>query len=307
MKTDEHIGNEDCRQAAKLAARHILNQWETPERMGFDAAILLGSGWGRALQLQNEVSIPLARIPGFSKLRYLKAEKGHELVVRAGIIGDGLKVCMVGRIHLYQQAYGRPHDDVRQMVRLESEMLYQLLPHAVIVTAGVGALPQPWWRHKTHKVGDIVVCTGFITKYAPRLPLYDGDGFPTPAYAVSQSLKDIALRTDDGKGCALQTAIHIMLPGPNIEGLLDKTLLGREGGTVVGLSILETMAVGSLYPGIPSLALALITNGWEEKHDHDAVTAAGDKEASRLADVLTQIISQNSLGKFPVETGEATL
>lgn len=306
MKTDR-IGNEDCRQAAKLAARHILNQWKTPERMGFDAAILLGSGWGRALQLQDEVSIPLARIPGFSKLRYLKAEKGHELVVRAGIIGHGLKVCMVGRIHLYQQAYSRPHDDVRQMVRLESEMLYQLLPRAVIVTAGVGALPQPWWRHRAHMVGDIVVCTKFISRYAPKLPLYDGDGFPTPAFAVSRTLSDIALRTNDANGSSLQPAVHVMMPGPNIETPLDKKLMGREGGTVVGLSILETLAVGSLYPGIPSLALALVTNGWEEKHDHDAVTAAGDKEASRLADVLTQIVSQNSLGKLPVETGEATL
>src|SRR5688572_2702898 len=84
--------------AAADAARTFLHRTGLGENAPLaDTAIVLGTGWGRKLVLQRERPLPLKFLPGFEGLGMLK---GHDRVLRSGVL-DGRPVLVVdGRVHL---------------------------------------------------------------------------------------------------------------------------------------------------------------------------------------------------------------
>jgi len=282
--------NQKCQSDAESIAQKIRKHLNF-ERV--DVVLIPGTGWGGIAEgLQQSRTISLIDVSGLGELQFLQAVSGHSFGATYGTLGTKT-VLTIGRVHLYQDPYGdvRPNT-ARNLSRLLSEAALRLKPKAFIVTAGVGALPH---ERKTYNVGDVAVIRNFITVYAPKLPLFDGDDFKAPQFTISNRLAAIAENpTLPGPGCVQPNAVHVMVKGPNIETNLDKLKLAAEGGTVVGLSILPEVAVASLYEdsGTEVLALALVTNGWVEKHDHKKVKVTGEEETAVLEEYLTAIIAQ---------------
>jgi purine-nucleoside phosphorylase len=240
-------------------------------------AIVLGTGWGDALALEDARSIAMTDLPGFAGLGALA---GHQRRVETGTL-DGIEVVLLrGRVHLNEH----PSDPALPlMVRLQIEMLLALGVTTLVLTAGVGGLGTGV------RAGDLVVIDGFITLFAPPLPLFAGE-FEEADTVLDQELRRIALTTDDGD-LPRQGGGYAMLRGPNFESRrYDKRLLRAFGARVVGMSVLPEACVAMLHPGTRVLALGYVTNDDVEEHSHEKNVGRAKDEGEKLGQYLTEVI-----------------
>jgi len=266
--------NERKREAI-LAADFVRNLCPKLKLQDNLIGVILGTGWD-VLQNRETREIPLSDIPGFNSLPELD---GHARVLSIGYIAGKLVIALRGRIHLNEA----PNDpNITRMVRLQTEMLIELGVKTLIVTSAVGSLSMML------KVGTIAIIDGFITLYAPEMPLWAGE-FCSPDDAISQELIKIA---SDAQREEINTSIvsHVMLRGPFFEGRkYDKPLLAESGGKVVGMSMLPEACVAALC-GIKILCLGFITNSMFEIHSHETNQARAKKVSTHLGDYLIRII-----------------
>lgn len=239
--------------------------------------IILGTGWD-VLQNRETRDIPLSDIPGFSGLSELN---GHARVLSIGYIAGKLVIALRGRIHLNEA----PNDpNIARLVRLQTELLIELGVKTLIVTSAVGSLSMML------EVGTIAIIDGFITLYAPEMPLWAGE-FCSPDDAIDEKLIDIASAAQREE-TRTHVVSHAMLRGPFFEGRkYDKPLLAESGAKVVGMSMLPEACVAALR-GIKILCLGFITNSMFEVHSHETNQARAEKVSAHLADYLIRIISR---------------
>lgn len=272
-------------QAADLL-RQRLNITGNPE-----IVIMPGSGWAEALEntFVPKTRTPLNRGDIIPYSQTISCPNGHELSAAYGTIA-GRTAVVAGRIHCYQVPAEThiPDKATQHMMRTLFGALMNLGPKFFLATAGVGPLPQTQ-AGTTLGVGDIVVVDNFFTLLAPKMPLFDGDDFAVPGFAISKPAVEIALQQTLPDSHRIKAGTHVMVRGPNIETTTDKVYLGRRGFTCIGMSLVPEACVAWLY-NIPFLPLGLITNGWEEEHSHTAVTDAGKEAAPYLAPYLEALI-----------------
>lgn len=239
--------------------------------------LILGTGWGDVLEITHPITIPFANLPGFIGLEKLE---GHARELVMGIIAGKFVIALRGRVHMNEA----PNDqNIAKMVRLQVEMLFHLGVQNLIVTSAVGSLNQQI------EIGSIAVIDGFITLYAPEMPLWAGE-FCSPEDAISNKLKVIA-HEEKGK-LKLNDVGHVMLRGPFFEGRkYDKQLLVESGAKVVGMSMLPEACIASLY-GANFLGLGFVTNDMFATHSHEENLQRAKSAAKHLGSFLTRIISK---------------
>jgi purine-nucleoside phosphorylase len=263
---------------ARLHAVMLRGQLSISDKTS--TAIILGTGWGDALRLANARSIPMAQLPGFSRLGMLA---GHRREVEVGELDGREIVVLRGRIHLNEH----PTDPaVPAMVRLQTEMLCALGMRTLILTAGVGGL------RKGVQPGDLVVVDGFCSLFAPPMPLFAGE-FEEADVVLDPELIKLALRTDAGK-FPRQPGGYAMLRGPNFESRkYDKRTLRRCGMKVVGMSMLPEACVAMLFKErVRVLALGYVTNNDVEEHSHQMNVGRAKGQGDRLSQYLASIVQQ---------------
>lgn len=235
--------------SAADAIRKALNLGDGP----FPVGIVLGTGWGDALTLEDRKELPFKAIPGFSQLGTLE---GHARTVVCGRL-DGIPVVALrGRVHL-NEAPADP--DVHAMVRLQTEMLIHLGAKTLVLTCAAGSLSPKC------EVGKVVFIDGFVSLYAPPMPLFGGE-FVSPDDAIERRPRAEAMNGN------LMRCGYVMMRGPHFEGrLYDKKLLAATGVGVVGMSMLPEACVAALYKdeGVRVLPLAFVTNDAVEEHSHE--------------------------------------
>ncbi len=252
--------------------------------------LILGTGWGDVLKLRNVKEVPFKSIPGFEGLREIE---GHARRVAYGTIGGVPVIALRGRVHL-NEAPCSPR--LMEMVRLQVEMLIRLGVNRLILTCAVGHVNFP------PGVGDVCVIDGFVTLFAPDMPLYAGE-FCSPEDTLDRDLIKIALDSGepvnyDGKpGSGRRPRVakggHAMVRGPFFEGRrYDKSTLAQAGASVVGMSVLPEACVAALYPGVRVLGLGYETNGASEEHSHETNLARAKSAAVLLGGYLRRIIKQ---------------
>ncbi len=267
-------------EAAKKAAE-FLKKRLPPLMPNPTVGLVLGTGWGDTLQLERVRRIPFQEIPGFGALDPLE---GHAREVICGTLGEVPVVALRGRIHLNE----RPADaELHAMVRLQIEMLIQLGVKTLILTCAAGSL-QP-----EIKVGNIVLINGFVTIFAPEMPMFAGEFF-SPEDTIDRELMTRIYQLHGP--LALRRGGHVMLRGPFFEGRrYDKSILrllvpdGRVG--VVGMSVLPEACVASLYPDVRTVPIAFVTNTDSEEHSHEENQLRAKAQSEHLGNLLAQIIS----------------
>lgn len=269
---------------ARIAADtlRVKSQLPLPFASGNNGPIglILGTGWGDVLQIENPYRISLADIPGFGALTKLE---GHARELMIGRVSGRQVLVLRGRIHLNEV----PADpELFKMVRLQVEMLLQLGACQLILTSAVGAL-RPQNGAMPLSVGDVCAIDGFVTLFAPDMPLWAGE-FCSPEDTLNLRLREIAL-AERGE-LRVSVGGHVMVRGPFFEGRrYDKRLLAQTGASVVGMSILPEACVAALY-GARVLALGFVTNSDIETHSHETNLAQAKSAAAKLGGLLERIV-----------------
>lgn len=239
--------------------------------------LVLGTGWGKVLKFAGAVEIPFGEIPGFGELAALE---GHARKLVIGSLGGKRVVALRGRVHLNEA----PCDpNVAKMVRLQTEMLLQFGVRKLVVTSAVGAL------RGALEVGQIGVVDGFVTLYAPEMPMWAGE-FVSPEDTLDPELRAIA-HAECGE-LVVRDVGHVMVRGPFFEGRkYDKGLLAETGAGIVGMSMLPEACIAALY-GAKVLGLGFVTNDDVAEHSHEENLRQARAAAAHLGGFLTRIVTR---------------
>ena len=266
------------RESAASSAAYLIKK-TIPELTNESSPIglVLGTGWD-VLKIDKAVEIPFLDIPGFNKLEDIP---GHARKLVFGEIAGKQVLVLRGRVHMNEA----PNDpDVPKMVRLQTEMLFKLGVKTIIVTSAVGRLKGDL------DVGGVAIINGFITLYAPEMPLWAGE-FCSPEDSICEELKKIASRAG-GDRLITQSVGHVMVRGPFFEGRnYDKSLLAASGASVVGMSMLPEACIASLY-GARFLGLGFVTNDAVTAHSHEENLKQAKIASVHLGQYLTDIVEQ---------------
>ncbi len=267
--------NKEREAEARLAAEFIRKELDLSEGHTVHAGLVLGTGWGDTLKLEQSRSVSLDKVPGFESLGSLE---GHARSLVYGTIAGKNVLALRGRVHLNESPSG---DALPKMVRLQVEALFQLGVRNLVITSAVGSLT------KGIGVGDLVVVDGFLTVFAPPMPLWAGE-FCSPEDMLDEGLQTLAhaaardIRTH--KGC------YAMVRGPFFEGRkYDKQFIRDSGASVVGMSMLPEACIAALY-NVKTLGLSFVTNNHLEEHSHEENLARAKLNSQKLGGFLCNVI-----------------
>lgn len=258
-------------------AAAIRRKLRLPDELVAPTAIILGTGWGDTLVLENERSAPLSALPGFRKL---SEHPTHKRRLCFGYLAGRPVFVLRGRVHLNEA----PHSaELARMARLQVEMLCVLGVEKFVLTAAVGGLLT---SRMAASPSDQYVCVidGFVTVFAPEMPLYAGEHV-NPEDALDPTFRQLAV--DVGREVGLKTfeGGHVMVRGPFFEGRkYDKIVLTQTGADVVGMSILPEACVAAIH-NARVLALGFVSNDAIEPHS-DELVRKRTKAAEAKLDLL---------------------
>lgn len=265
--------------------------------------IILGTGWGDALTLENQQEVSLRHIPDFE--HSLPELKGHKRTIMFGNIAGKQAIVLNGRLHLNEVPF---NERWLELVRLQTEMLITAGVKQLIVTNAAGALKclperfsqlaDEFWKaggvypfpDPELQVGEIAVIDGFVSVFAPVMPLWGGE-FCSADDAISPRLINIALKSQGDLLIAKKTGLA-MLRGPQFEGnKYDKEILSRTGAGVAGMSMLPEAYIASLH-SIEMLGLSFVSNDYVEKHSHQENLRRAGEASAHLGQYLKEIIAR---------------
>jgi purine-nucleoside phosphorylase len=246
---------------------------------GFDAAVVLGSGWLAAADAIGtaEAEVPLADLGGFQQ----PTVKGHAPSVRIIKKGQLRVLLYLGRIHLYEGHH--PHavtHGIRTAIAAGCR--------TVVLTNAAGGINPGYAVGQPVLISDHLNLTGQSPVAGP-LP----DGVParftdlTEAY--SARLRGLARELDP----SLAEGVYAALPGPHYETPAEIRMLRTAGADLVGMStVLETIAARHL--GAEVLGISLVTNPAAglaaAPLDHTEVLAAAKASAARIGELLSELL-----------------
>ena len=252
-------------------AAHVIA--ETTGKPQHDIAVVLGSGWGGAIdRFPVTAQISYAEIPGFTA----SAVVGHSGHLVSSTVNDKQVLFFAGRTHFYE---GRGVDAVVHGVRTAAASGCSTL----VLTNGCGGLNPNW------PPGTPVLISDHLNLTA-RTPL-TGAHFVDLTDTYSWRLRDIAKSVDP----SLDEGVYAQFTGPQYETPAEVRMAGILGADLVGMSTaLEAIAAKSA--GLEVLGLSLVTNAAAgltgEALHHAEVLQAGKDAAARLSDLLGSILEQ---------------
>ncbi|MFC1788079.1 hypothetical protein ACFLZY_02565 [Patescibacteria group bacterium] len=248
-------------------------------------AILFTSGLEQLVEWdQIEFKVPLDEIEGFEELKNLGQVKGHSRELFLAQMGNIRLWGLAGRIHLNENPFNA--GPLRQMVRLQYDLLAKLGVETLILTSAVGSC-RPCVR-----IGQIGVIESCLRDSGTILTGCSGE-FGELESALCPQLQRIALEArpenQDQFFRTIPVTHHFWL-GPDIESPQIKRLLAQKGADVVGMSS-QPGIEAAMRQGVKVLALGYVTNGFT--HDHDAVIDAaqthGPDWMAHLIETITTI------------------
>jgi purine-nucleoside phosphorylase len=274
------MGDEPFAEATS-AARAIASETNVE---AFDVAIVLGSGWGSALDAfgRPSATIAMADLPGFPAPTVV----GHAGTVSTFDVGGTRVLVLAGRSHLYEG-----HSPATVVHGVRAAILAGC--RTIVLTNAAGSLRPEWPIGAPVLIADHLNLTGHSPLVGPPPP----GGFParfadlTDAY--SRRLRALALSIEP----AVNEGVYAALLGGSYETPAEIAMLRSMGADLVGMSTaLETIA--AVHLGAEVLGLSLVTNlaaGLSAAPlDHNDVLAAGAAAASDLGPFLRAFVERLS-------------
>ena len=237
-----------------------------------DVALVLGSGWLPAVEGLGEVVAELRTtdLPGFAP----PAVAGHAGTVRSVLAGDRSLLVFLGRTHLYE---GHGVRTVVHGVRTAAAAGCR----TVVLTNGCGGLREGWQPGTPVLISDHVNLTA-------TSPL-EGATFVDLTDLYSRRLRGLCREVDP----SLDEGVYVQFPGPHYETPAEIRMVRAIGGDLVGMST-TLEAIAAREAGMEVLGISLVTNLAAgitgEPLDHQEVLAAGRASATRMGDLLGNVV-----------------
>jgi purine-nucleoside phosphorylase len=248
---------------------------------GFDAAVVLGSGWLAAADAIGLAAreIPLAELGGFPA----PSTPGHQGSVRVVEAAGGKRVLLfLGRVHMYE---GHEPATVVHGVRTA----IAAGARTVILTNAAGGINPGYAVGQPVLVSDHLNLTGRSPLSGPQPPA----GYPgrhvdlTSVY--SPRLRALARSLDP----TLAEGVYAMTQGPHYETPAEIRMMATLGAGLVGMST-ALEAIAARHLGAEVLAISLVTNPAAglapEPLDHEDVLAAARSSAARVGGLLAELL-----------------
>ncbi len=240
--------------------------------------IVLGSGLGEfAHQLENPISIPYEKLPGFP----IPTVQGHHGNLVVGFCGDVCVVCLQGRAHGYE---GVSATVVKTYVRT----LKQLGCEYFLATNAVGSMREDL------APGELVLITDHINlqtsnpltgpnedEYGPRFLAVDN--------AYNQDVRESLLSIAREHNIRLTEGIYTAVSGPNFETAAEIRAFRILGGDVVGMSTVPEVLVAhhcNMKVAVISIVTNFATGLAQVAHDHADVIKTAQGSAVNLERLL---------------------
>jgi len=255
------------------AARHAADVLR--EKTGIDThdvALVMGSGWLPAAEALGDplAEVTTADLPGFAP----PAVEGHAGKIRSIAAGESKALVFLGRTHYYE---GRGVAAVVHGVRMAAAAGCR----AVVLTNGCGGL-RPQWRP-----GTAVLIKDHINLTATS-PIV-GANFVDLTDLYSPRLRSLCKEVEP----SLDEGVYVQFPGPHYETPAEIEMVRRIGGDLAGMST-TLEAIAAREAGMEILGISLVTNAAAgmsgEPLDHEEVLAAGNAAASRMGDLLVNVV-----------------
>lgn len=237
-----------------------------------DVALVLGSGWLPAVDALGEATAEIATtdLPGFSAA----AVAGHSGRIRSVRAGDRNLLVFLSRTHYYE---GKGVAAVVHGVRTAAAAGCRV----VVLTNGAGGLKETWTPGTPVLISDHINLTG-------RSPIV-GAHFVDLTDLYSSRLRALCREIDP----SLDEGVYVQFPGPHYETPAEIGMVRTIGGHLAGMST-SLEAIAAREAGMEVLGISLVTNlaaGMSgQPLDHAEVLEAGRAAASRMGDLLGQIV-----------------
>ena len=237
-----------------------------------DTALVLGSGWLPAADALGETTAELLTtdLPGFAP----PAVEGHAGKIRSVRAGDRQLLVFLGRTHFYE---GRGVAAVVHGVRTAAAAGCR----AVVLTNGCGGLNESWAPGTPVLIRDHIN----LTATSP----IEGANFVDLTDLYSPRLRDLCRGVDP----SLEEGVYVQFPGPHYETPAEIGMVRAIGGDLVGMST-TLEAIAAREAGMEILGISLVTNLAAgitgEPLDHEEVLAAGQEAATRMGQLLGEVV-----------------
>jgi purine-nucleoside phosphorylase len=246
---------------------------------GFDACVVLGSGWLAAAEAIGppELEVPLGDLGGFEQ----PSVPGHTPSVRHIKKGQLDVLVYLGRIHLYEG-----HDANRVVHGVRTAIAAGC--RAVVLTNAAGGINPGYAVGQPVLISDHINLTGHSPLEGP-LPPGVPSRFTDLTEAYSSRLRGLARELDP----ALAEGVYAGLPGPHFETPAEIRMLRGAGADLVGMStVMETIAARHL--GAEVIGISMVSNPAAglspDPIDHQAVLAASKASAAEVGRLLGALL-----------------
>ncbi|SKA06079.1 purine-nucleoside phosphorylase [Marinactinospora thermotolerans DSM 45154] len=235
-------GTAGAKEGAAVAASELLTRTGAD---GYDAVVVLGSGWAGAADALGvaDIEIDVGDLPGF----VAPSAAGHASLLRTVWVGAKRVAVFMGRVHLYE-GYGplQVTHAVRTGVATGAR--------TVVLTGSAGSMRVDFSPGQPVVVRDHINLTGesplvgpdfvdLTTAYSPRLRAVAHEADPSLAEGVYAAVRGPAFATPAELGL-------LRLSGADLVGTsmaLETIAAVEMGAEVLGLSVVSNDAVGPVH------------------------------------------------------------
>jgi purine-nucleoside phosphorylase len=246
---------------------------------GFDAVVVLGSGWRAAADAIGapELEVPLGDLGGFEQ----PSVAGHTPSVRFIKKGQRRVLLYLGRIHLFEG-----HDPHAVVHGVRTAIAAGC--RAVVLTNAAGGIDADYAVGQPVLISDHINLTGRSPLWGPlpsRVPLR----FTDLSEVYSTRLRALARELDP----SLVEGVYAGVPGPHFETPAEIRMMRGAGADLVGMStVMEAIAARHL--GAEVLGISMVSNpaaGLSDVPiDHQAVLAATGASAAQVGTLLSDLL-----------------
>ncbi len=211
-------------------------------------ALILGSGLGNlGTQMELHAELPYREISGFP----VSSVAGHAGKLLFGYLEGVPLVCMQGRVHYYEGF------DIQDVV-LPTRVMGLLGADRLMLTNAAGTVDPAL------ETPSILLIRDHILLGVPN-PLRGanidelGVRFPDMTNVYDEALSAVLRTKADALGLRLYEGVYVQLSGPSFETPAEVRMLGKLGGSAVGMST-ACEAVAARHMGMRVCGLSCLSN-----------------------------------------------